>query len=139
MKCKWEWLVLIGAYAAAFATNVGYFWWSWEVGALQTTATMLYLAVCVGVFCSMRKNRKHMKRAMLFSAMTAAAGCAGLLIRMGLTSLTLPGVLLAGVFVTPLYGLTGRLSDFDVGYAAVAVWGLAWLAVSRYFRNRSDA
>lgn len=134
-----KWILLITAYVAAFAANVGYFWWTYEIGALQTAATVLYLAVCVGVFWVVRQNRKHMKRAMLFSALTAATGGIGLLIRAGLTELTLPGVLLAGVFVTPLYGLTGWLSDFDAGYAAVAVWGVAWLLVSYYFRNRSKA
>ena len=134
-----KWILLVAAYTAAFAANVGYFWWSWEIGALQTAATVLYLAVCAGVFWMVRQHSKHMKRAMVCSALTAAAGGIGLLIRVGLTELTLPGILLAGVFVTPLYGLTGWFSDFDAGYAAVAVWGLAWMLVSRYFRNRSKA
>jgi len=131
-----KWLALAGAYVAAFAANVGYFWWSWKIGAWQTAATAVYLVACSAVFWAVRKQREHMWRGMLLGGLTAAAGCVGLLIRMGLTALTLPGLLLAGVFVTPLYGLLGWLPDFDAAYAFTAALGLLMVLISWGLRKR---
>lgn len=139
MKGRWAWLVLAVVYAAAFAANLGHFWWTWEdVGALQTGTTAVYLAVCVGLFLQRRNHPACMRWAVQLSGLTAVAGGLGLLVRIGgptTSFLMLPALLLAGVFVTPLYGLLGLIPDFDLCYAAVAVLGLVWLAWGLYVRK----
>ena len=135
-QMRWKWIVLAVTYGAAFAANVGYFWWSWNVGFLQTAATVLYLAAGIGIFWTERSSERCMHATMVLSALTLAAGLIGVLIRGALmTSLMLPGILLAGVFVTPLYGLLGRLPDFDSCYAVTAALGFAGVLATRYFRN----
>ncbi|MBE6963182.1 MAG: hypothetical protein E7443_01105 [Ruminococcaceae bacterium] len=138
MKNKWVWFLWTVAYAAAFTANLGYFWWSWDVGALQVLASTLYLAVCVLLFYRKRKNVFCMRWAVRLSVLTVAAGVLGLLVRVGgpeVSFLMLPALLLAGAFVTPLYGLLGFFPDFDLCYAAAAALGAAWFLWALYLKR----
>ncbi|MBE6995512.1 MAG: hypothetical protein E7429_02095 [Ruminococcaceae bacterium] len=138
MKNKWMWLLMAAVYAAVFAANLGHFWWSWDVGALQILSSVLYLSVCVLLFYRKRKNVSCVRWAVRLSALTVAAGVLSLLVRSGgpeASFLMLPALLLAGVFVTPLYGLLGLLSDFDLCYAATAALGVVWLLWALYLKR----
>lgn len=108
------------------------------MGVLQILASVLYLAICALLFCRKRKSVACVRWAVRMSALTAAAGVLGLLVRAGgpeVSFLMLPSLLLAGVFVTPLYGLLGLLPDFDLCYGAVAVLGLFWLLWALYLKG----
>lgn len=133
-----KWVVRLAAYGSAFAANVGYFWWSWDVGLLQAAAAGLYAAVCIWFLWSGRRKRPLMRTEMLLGGLTAAAGLMGLLTRAGLTWLTLPALLLSGVFITPLYGFMGLVPDYDVGYGAVVILGLLWMLAGWYFWKRQN-
>jgi len=129
MKAKRIWFLFAAAFASAFAANLGHFWWSWDVGALQILSSILYLTVCVFLFCRNRRNVSCTRWAVWLSALTVAAGVLSLLVRSGgpqVSFLMIPALLLAGVFVTPLYGLLGLLSDFDLCYIVTAALGLVW-------------
>jgi len=127
-------------YAAAFAVNVGHFAWSWDVKAWHAAITAVYAAVCVWFLFSERTDRTHMRLEMIAGALTAVTGIVALLIRAsGFSFLTVPGVLLAGVFVTPLYGLRGLIPDYDAVYAVIILLGAVWFAAAlRFFRKTEE-
>lgn len=136
MKHRLRWSILVVTYVAAFAANLGHFWWSRDIGFLQVVTAGLYTAACIWALCTKRYSRTWMRAEMIAGGLTAAAGAVALLVRAGFTVLTLPALLLAGVFVTPLYGLLGLLQDFDWVYGAVAATGLLWwLAACRLWRR----
>ena len=140
MNAKWIWFLFAAAYASAFVANLGHFWWSWDVGALQILSTILYLTVCVFLFCRNRRNVSCTRWAVWLSALTVAAGVLSLLVRFGgpqVSFLMIPAILLAGVFVTPLYGLMSLLSDSDLCYAAVTALGFVWLLWALYLKRNT--
>lgn len=64
MKRKWlPWLVLIVAYIAAFAANVGHFAWGYEIGWAQVSTSVLYAAAWIWFVVSGRNNKMRLQAA----------------------------------------------------------------------------
>lgn len=134
-----KWIFFAVVYAAAFAVNVGHFTWGWSVKPWHIAATAVYAAACVWFLFSERADRKHMRREMLAGALTALTGIVAVLIRAsGFSFLTVPGVLLAGIFVTPLYGIRGLIPDYDAIYAAIILLGIVWFAAALWFFRKAE-
>ena len=136
MKDKWKWLVPAAAYVLAFASNIGCFWWTWDIGVLQVITSMLYIGMGVWFFWSGGASKKRLQTAVWIGGLTIAAGIVALFVRWGMTWLTIPALLLAGVAVTPLYGVSGLISDFDWGYGMVILVGTVWLFGSLWLVKR---
>lgn len=133
-----KWILRAVVYAAAFAVNVGVFAWGWSAKPMHMAATAVYAVVCVWVFLSGRTDRRCMRAEMTAGLLTMAAGVLAVLVRAaGLSVLTIPAVLLAGVAVTPLYGLWGLIPDYDAVYWAVILLGALWSAAAWWFFRRA--
>ena len=140
MKDKCVWLLLAVIYAGAFAANVGYFAWSYDVGWLQIAASAVYAAAWIWLSVAERGNRRTWRRLSAFMSGTmTAAGILGLLVRtLGGTAFTIPALLTAGIAVTPLYGLLSLVGDYDLFYGVSALLGVVWLwAVRRQAKRQS--
>lgn len=118
-----RWIVLL-AYAAAAAVNAGDFWWGNPAGLPQMAASLTYIGVFGWWAFGNRRSGRWLKIA---GGLTASAGVISLLTRAGADWLMLPSLLLAGITVTPLYGVLGLLSNFDRIYAMAALIGLLCL------------
>ena len=131
MKHKFAWVVLLVAYAAAFAANVGHFAWGYEIGWIQISTSVLYAAAWIWFVVSGRTDKALLQAAVVVGGLTAAGGVFGLLARsFGSGLFTLLGLATAGLTATPLYGLLRPLADYDLFYLAAAVLGTGWMIVS---------
>lgn len=130
MSCrKWTWL-LIGTYVIAFAANFeAFFWGDPPAGAAQVVATMFYILISLCYFVVTRKQNA----CVLFSAYAgvglALSGVFAVLARNVFDILSVPGALLAVVFVCPLYAVRNIISDWDVFYIALMAAGGLWSVV----------
>ena len=138
MKRKWlPWLVLIVAYIAAFAANVGHFAWGYEIGWAQVSTSVLYAAAWIWFVVSGRNNKMRLQAAVVVGGLTAAGGVLGLLARsLGSGLFTILGLATAGLTATPLYGLLRPLADYDLFYLAVALLGAGFCALALWWKRR---
>ena len=73
MKHNWlPWSVFLVAYAGAFAANVGNFWWSYDVGWLQVSASVGYIVVWSWFLASGYRNQRKLRAALIAGILTTA-------------------------------------------------------------------
>jgi len=138
MKKWWMPALLLVSYATAFAANVGYFAWSYPVGWLQITASAFYVVMWIGWLIFGRSSGRLMRVAVIIGAAMVAGSLLGLLVRtLGSAGLTLPALILAGLTVTPLYGLLSLIGDYDIFYLAAAALGAGICVFAMRFRRKT--
>lgn len=134
-----KWIVLIVAYAAAFAANVGHFAWSYDVGWLQILASIIYAATWIWFVCSGGTDGARLRGTVFAGGLTLAGGIFGLLARtFGNGLFTLLGLATAGLTATPLYGLLSLIGDYDLFYLAAAALGAVWMGLGLWLKNRGE-
>ena len=130
MSCrKWTWL-LVGTYVIACAANFeAFFWGDHPRGVEQVASTAFYVLASLNYLVVTRKQNT----CVLFSAYAgvglAVSGVFAVLARNAFDILSVPGALLAVVFVCPLYAVRNIISDWDVFYIVLMMAGGLWSVV----------
>ena len=131
------WIGIAAIYGIAFVGNVGCFTFSFSPKGLQIAASAIYSFTWICVLVFGHCKGRYLKVSMIVSALTTAGGMFGLLARaLGSGLLTAVGLLTAGVFVTPLYGLLGLIKDYDLLYLVALIVGALWFAISYGLKRR---